>query len=103
MNNIAVITDDNIANAFRIFGIETVVPADFTDAGDILKKLVNQHRPIIFITERWAKGIINQIDILRSMSLSAISIIPDNKTPLGLGDSIIRAACEKAIGKSDLA
>ena len=89
MYKIAVIGGRDTVMGFKSLGLETYPAADGAEAGRILKSLTreNDDYAIIYIEES---------------PTPAIILIPGREGSIGLGQSALRAAVERAVGTNIL-
>ena len=74
------------------------------EAGRILKQLTreNDDYAIIYIEENFAVQIQTEIDKFKDSPTPAIILIPGREGSIGLGQSALRAAVERAVGTNIL-
>ena len=87
MLKIAVIGGRDTVIGFRALGLETYPAADAAEAGHILRRLTreNEDYAIIYIEENLA-----------------VILIPGREGSMGLGQSALKAAVERAVGTNIL-
>lgn len=104
MYKIAVIGGRDTVMGFKALGLETYPAADGADAGRILKSLTreNDDYAIIYIEENFAAQIQAEIDKFKDSPTPAIILIPGREGSIGLGQSALRAAVERAVGTNIL-
>lgn len=98
MYKIAVLGERDSIYGFAALGID-IFPEDNPDeARKILRKLVEGHYAIIYITEAMMEKLETEIDRYRSESLPAIIAIPGVSGNTGKGMSNVRKLVEQAVG-----
>lgn len=104
MYKIAVIGGRDTVMGFKALGLETYPAADGAEAGNILKSLTrdNDDYAIIYIEENFAAQIQAEIDKFKDSPTPAIILIPGREGSIGLGQSALRAAVERAVGTNIL-
>lgn len=104
MYKIAVIGGRDTVMGFKALGLETYPAADSAEAGRILKSLTreNDDYAIIYIEENFAAQIQAEIDKFKDSPTPAIILIPGREGSIGLGQSALRAAVERAVGTNIL-
>lgn len=104
MLKIAVIGGRETVMGFRALGLETYPAANAADAGKILKKLTRESNDyaIIYIEENLAAQLSNEIDKFKDSPTPAIILIPGREGSIGLGQSALKAAVERAVGTNIL-
>ena len=89
---------------FKALGLETWPAASAEEAGRILKSLTREHDDyaIIYIEETRAAEMSHEIDRFKDSPTPAIILIPGREGSIGLGQSALRAAVERAVGTNIL-
>ena len=89
---------------FKALGLETYPAADGAEAVKILKSLTreNDDYAIIYIEENFAAQIQAEIDKFKDSPTPAIILIPGREGSIGLGQSALKAAVERAVGTNIL-
>lgn len=89
---------------FKALGLEACPVADAAEAKDTLKRLTDnaQEYAIIYIEENLAQALSAEIDKYKDSPTPAIILIPGREGPMGLGQSALRAAVERAVGTNIL-
>jgi len=89
---------------FKALGLETYPAAGAAEAGQILRSLTREHDDyaIIYIEENLAAQLGHEIDKFKDSPTPAIILIPGREGSLGLGQSALRAAVERAVGTNIL-
>ena len=101
---IAVIGGRDTVIGFRALGLETYPAADAAEAGHILRRLTreNEDYAIIYIEENLAAELAHEIDKFKDRPTPAVILIPGREGSMGLGQSALKAAVERAVGTNIL-
>jgi len=104
MHKIAVIGGRDTVMGFKALGLETCPAADAEEAGRILRRLTreNEDYAIIYIEEALAAALQHEIDRFKDSPVPAIILIPGREGSIGLGQSALKAAVERAVGTNIL-
>ena len=104
MLKIAVIGGRDTFMGFRALGLETYPAADAAEAGHILRRLTreNDDYAIIYIEENLAAELAHEIDKFKDRPTPAVILIPGREGSMGLGQSALKAAVERAVGTNIL-
>lgn len=104
MLKIAVIGGRDTVMGFRALGLETYPAADAAEAGHILRRLTreNDDYAIIYIEENLAAELAHEIDKFKDRPTPAVILIPGIEGSMGLGQSALKAAVERAVGTNIL-
>ncbi len=104
MLKIAVIGGRDTVMGFRALGLETYPAADAAEAGHILRRLTreNDDYAIIYIEENLAAELAHEIDKFKDRPTPAVILIPGREGSMGLGQSALKAAVERAVGTNIL-
>lgn len=104
MLKIAVIGGRDTVMGFKALGLETYPATDSAEAGRILKSLTREHDDyaIIYIEENFAAQLQAEIDKFKDSPTPAIILIPGREGSMGLGQSALKAAVERAVGTNIL-
>ena len=104
MLKIAVIGGRDTVIGFRALGLETYPAADAAEAGHILRRLTreNDDYAIIYIEENLAAELAHEIDKFKDRPSPAVILIPGREGSMGLGQSALKAAVERAVGTNIL-
>ena len=104
MLKIAVIGGRDTVMGFKALGLETFPAADSAEALRALRKLTreNDDYAIIYIEETLAVNIQAEIDKFKDSPTPAIILIPGREGTIGLGQSALKAAVERAVGTNIL-
>ena len=91
---------------FKALGLAAFPAADSAEAGKILRSLTRDNGEdeyaIIYLEETLAVGIQAEIDKFKDSPSPAIILIPGREGSIGLGQSALRAAVERAVGTNIL-
>ena len=89
---------------FKALGLETYPAATAEEAGQILRHLTrdSEDYAIIYIEETLAAELSHEIDRFKDSPKPAIILIPGREGSIGLGQSALRAAVERAVGTNIL-
>ena len=104
MLKIAVIGGRDTVIGFRALGLETYPAADAAEAGHILRRLTRESDDyaIIYIEENLAAELAHEIDKFKDRPTPAVILIPGREGSMGLGQSALKAAVERAVGTNIL-
>lgn len=104
MLKIAVIGGRETVIGFKALGLETYAAADAAEATATLKKLTRESDDyaIIYIEETLAQYMSAEIDRFKDRPTPAIILIPGREGSIGLGQSALKAAVERAVGTNIL-
>ena len=104
MLKIAVIGGSDTVMGFKALGLETYPAADAEEAGHILRRLTreNDDYAIIYIEENLAAELAHEIDKFKDRPTPAVILIPGREGSMGLGQSALKAAVERAVGTNIL-
>lgn len=104
MLKIAVIGGRDTVIGFRALGLETYPAADAAEAGHILRRLTreNDDYATIYIEENLAAELAHEIDKFKDRPTPAVILIPGREGSMGLGQSALKAAVERAVGTNIL-
>ena len=104
MLKIAVIGGRDTVMGFRALGLETYPAADAAEAGHILRRLTreNDDYALIYIEENLAAELAHEIDKFKDRPTPAVILIPGREGSMGLGQSALKAAVERAVGTNIL-
>lgn len=104
MLKIAVIGGRDTVMGFRALGLETYPATDAAEAGHILRRLTreNDDYAIIYIEENLAAELAHEIDKFKDRPTPAVILIPGREGSMGLGQSALKAAVERAVGTNIL-
>ena len=104
MLKIAVIGGRDTVIGFRALGLETYPAADAAEAGHILRRLTRESDDyaIIYIEENLAAELEHEINKFKERPTPAVILIPGREGSMGLGQSALKAAVERAVGTNIL-
>ena len=105
MLKIAVIGSRDTVMGFKALGLDTFPAETPTEAGRLLRQLTRESEAeyaIIYIEENFAAQIQNEIDRFKDSPRPAIILIPGREGSIGLGQSALKAAVERAVGTNIL-
>ena len=104
MLKIAVIGGRDTVMGFKALGLETFPAADSAQALKTLRKLTKDTNDyaIIYIEETLAVNIQSEIDKFKDSPTPAIILIPGREGSIGIGQSALKAAVERAVGTNIL-
>lgn len=98
MYKIGVIGDRDSVVGFRAVGLDVFPCQDGDEARRALHRLAKDDFAIIYITEKLAAMIPNEIDKYKDSMLPAIIPIPDKNGATGTGMDNVRKSVERAVG-----
>ena len=89
---------------FKALGLETFPASDSAQALKALRKLTKDSNDyaIIYIEETLAVNIQGEIDKFKDSPTPAIILIPGREGSIGIGQSALKAAVERAVGTNIL-
>lgn len=89
---------------FKALGLDTFPADDAVEAGKTLKSLTkdSQDYAIIYIEETLAAELSAEINKFKDSPTPAIILIPGREGSMGLGQSALKAAVERAVGTNIL-
>lgn len=105
MLKIAVIGYRDTVMGFKALGLEAFPLERPEEARELLHALVRESEDeyaIIYIEEGLASQIQNEISKYKNVPSPAVILIPGREGSLGLGQSALKAAVEKAVGSDIL-
>ena len=104
MLKIAVIGGRDTVMGFKALGLETFPASDSAQALKALRKLTKDSNDyaIIYIEETLAVNIQSEIDKFKDSPTPAIILIPGREGSIGIGQSALKAAVERAVGTNIL-
>lgn len=104
MLKIAVIGGRDTVMGFKALGLETFPASDSQGALKALRKLTKDTNDyaIIYIEETLAVNIQSEIDKFKDSPTPAIILIPGREGSIGIGQSALKAAVERAVGTNIL-
>ena len=98
MYRIAVMGDEQSVLGFAALGLEVYPVSGAEEARTVLHRLAREEVAIIYMTEQLAAGLSAEITRYRDALTPAIILIPGKGGALGLADSALHAAVERAVG-----
>ncbi len=104
MLKIAVIGGRETVMGFKALGLETYPAANAAEAGPILRRLTRESEDyaIIYIEENLAAELEHEIARFKDQPKPAVILIPGREGSIGLGQTALRAAVERAVGTNIL-
>ncbi len=104
MLKIAVIGGKDTVVGFKALGLDTFPAASAAEAGKILRSLTrdSEDYAIIYIEETLAAQLTQEIDKFKDSPTPAIILIPGREGSIGLGQSALKSAVERAVGTNIL-
>lgn len=104
MLKIAVIGGRETVMGFKALGLEVFPVAGAEEARDTLKSLTKsgEEYAIIYLEENLAQELAGDIAKFKDSPTPAVILIPGREGPLGLGQSALKAAVERAVGSDIL-
>ena len=104
MLKIAVIGGAETVMGFKALGLEAYPVAGSEEARKVLKKLTAEGTDyaIIYIEEALSLQLQSEIDKFKDSPVPAIILIPGRDGSIGLGQSALKAAVERAVGTNIL-
>jgi len=104
MLKIAVIGGAETVIGFKALGLEACPVVNAEEAREVLRHLTrdSEDYAIIYIEENLAAQLQHDIDRYKDVPRPAIILIPGREGSLGLGQSALKAAVERAVGSDIL-
>lgn len=104
MLKIAVIGGRETVMGFKALGLCTFPAANADEARTILRNLTHdcEDYAIIYIEENLAEHLTREIDKFKDNPTPAVILIPGREGSIGLGQSALKAAVERAVGTNIL-
>ena len=99
---IAVIGDWESVMGFRALGLETYPVISSEEAREKIRELAKGNCSVIYLTEQLAKDLEDVISHYKDEVQPAIILIPGREGSIGLGQSALKAAVERAVGTNIL-
>ena len=89
---------------FKALGLETCPAANAAQAREALRRLTRESEDyaIIYLEETLAQQLSADIDKFKDSPTPAIILIPGREGSIGLGQSALKAAVERAVGTNIL-
>ena len=101
MLNIAVLGGRDTVMGFKALGLDVFPTSGAEEAKEIFRHLTresDEEYAIIYVEENLAQYLEHEIARYKDVPSPAIILIPGREGPLGLGQSALKAAVEKAVG-----
>ncbi len=104
MLKIAVIGGNDTVIGFKAVGLEACPASTVEEARQALRDLTKEgsEYAIIYIEEKLAQALQHEIDKFKDIPTPAIILIPGREGSLGLGQTALKAAVERAVGTNIL-
>ena len=104
MLKIGVIGGRETVMGFKALGLETFPAANASEASQILRQVTREsdEYAILYIEETLAAQMSAEIDKYKDSPTPAIILIPGREGSIGLGQSALKAAVERAVGTNIL-
>ena len=102
MYKIAVMGDRDSVLGFRALGLDVFPCEEAAEARRQLHQLARNDYAVIYITEQLSSQISAEIQRYKDEVTPAIILIPGREGSIGLGQSALRAAVERAVGTNIL-
>lgn len=104
MLKIAVIGGNDTVIGFKAVGLEACPASTVDEARQALRDLTKEgsEYAIIYIEEKLAQALQQEIDKFKDIPTPAIILIPGREGSLGLGQTALKAAVERAVGTNIL-
>lgn len=98
MYKIAVLGDRDSVIGFKALGLSTFEANTSDEAKELLHSMAKEDYAIIYVTEQLAVEIPEDIKSYQNNLTPAIILIPGKSGTLGIGQSALKTAVEKAVG-----
>ena len=101
MLKIAVIGGADTVMGFKALGLDVFPAAGQEEAREVFRRVTRESEAeyaIIYVEENLAGYLEHEIARYKDVPSPAIILIPGREGPLGLGQSALKAAVEKAVG-----
>ena len=104
MYKIAVIGSRETVMGFKALGLEVHPTENGEDAVRVFRSLLREgdSYAIIYVEENLAQALGNEIERVKDSPTPAVILIPGKDGTLGLGQSALKAAVERAVGSDIL-
>ena len=105
MLKIGVIGGRETVMGFKALGLDTFPAASAAEAAQILRRITRDSEEtyaIIYLEENLAAQLTAEIDKFKDSPTPAIILIPGREGSIGLGQSALKAAVERAVGTNIL-
>jgi len=98
MYKIAVLGDRDSVLGFKALGLDIFTADDAHHARPILRRLAGEEYAVIYVTERLADGMNDEIDSFKEKLIPAVIVIPGKDGLMGLGMASLQSAVKRAVG-----
>ena len=104
MLKIAVVGGAETVMGFKALGLEACPVANTEEARETLRRLTkdSEDYAIIYVEENLAQELQHEINKFKDVPKPAIILIPGREGPLGLGQTALKEAVERAVGSDIL-
>lgn len=105
MLKIGVIGGRETVMGFKALGLEAFPVSDEKEAHEVFRNLTkteHQEYAIIYLEESYALALSSEIEKFKDSPTPAVILIPGRNGSLGLGQSALKAAVERAVGSDIL-
>ncbi|MGI6733576.1 MAG: V-type ATP synthase subunit F [Anaerovoracaceae bacterium] len=98
MYKIAVIGDRGSVLGFKAVGLDVFPIAGVEEAKATLQRIAKEEYAIIYITEKFCKDMVDEIEKYKDMRIPAIIPIPGMDGSYGVGMANLKKSVERAVG-----
>jgi len=98
MYKIGVLGDRESILGFKALGLDIFTADDASEARPVLRRLAGEGYAVIYITEKLAVGMEDDIETFKDSAIPAVIIIPGKEGQLGIGMMNLKNAVERAVG-----
>jgi len=98
MYKIAVLGDRDSVLGFKALGLDIFIADDTQHARTFLRRLASLEYAVIYVTERLAEGMHDEIDSYKEKLTPAVIVIPGKDGLMGLGMASLQSAVKRAVG-----
>jgi V/A-type H+-transporting ATPase subunit F len=102
MYKIGVIGDPVSVLSFKAVGLDVFPCEDGSEAKKLIRRLAENEYAILYVTEDLADEAASEIERYSDSRLPAIILIPGRDGSLGLGQTALQEAVERAVGSDIL-
>lgn len=104
MYKIAVIGSRETVMGFKALGLAAYPAESGEDAVRIFRRMTREESEyaIIYVEENMAEALAPEIERFKDSPIPAVILIPGRDGPIGLGQSALKAAVERAVGSDIL-
>ena len=104
MFKIGVLGSRETVMGFKALGLDVFPATDVTEARQILRRITKaeENYAIIYVEENFAAELKHEIDRYKDSPTPAIILIPGRDGSLGLGQTALQEAVERAVGSDIL-